>query len=423
MNLFLTGTIPLPDGSHVDIEVPFTATFVPYVGGPSSQPPSGTNPSSTPPSSTPPSSTPPSSTPPSSLPPSSQPPSSLPPSGVGPSSVPPSGNPSGGGDNPTPVGFYVVGQQLYKNGQLLPPTRGIEIIFCDKADGTGPAWPSDMGARAGKLSAGAGKGLNTARLLFFTGGAGDGPPLTNGKPCSPTFIGQTIDATYAAGVIPDVALSGGKDIAQWERADMKAVLIPRQNKIGALHIVGEAYETDINAWVTRAKSWISRTRAAGYTAPITIMPPNGGRNLKATLDRGAEIIASDPLKNTFMGWQAYWSGTLDNTTDFYQKLSGMSLRQAFQAVKNCAFHIQVGLCSEVPDLTIGRNTLDHQAQCNSLGLPYLWWSHNSSSPLWFGFDPGSPYGGSQWNNSTLTAGQELATGANGIDKSTRAALG
>jgi len=322
---------------------------------------------------------------------------------------------------PPPVtGFKTFGNQMTYNGKTIPPIRGLEIIYAYQNGG--PAWPADMGVRTGKVSVGAGKGISGNRHLFYTGNPADGSPIANGQPCPPSFVASVIDANWAAGLQVDICLAGGKDVNEYLRADMKAVLLPRQSKISALHLLGEAYETNTDAWVARAKDWIAKARTAGYTCPLTIMSINGGRNLKAVLDRGAEIVAADPLANTFLGWQAYWSSDLDNTTDYYQKLSGMSLRTAFQRVAAAPFRIQVGICSEVPDLTIGRHVLEHQAQCVALGLPYLWWSENSSGPLWFGFEPGAPYSNGQWNNSTLTPGQEFATGTNGLDKGTRPTL-
>jgi len=44
----------------------------------------------------------------------------------------------------------------------------------------------------------------------------------------------------------------------------------------------------------------------GYEVPLTVTAKQFGRDLPSLFEYGEEILASDPLDNTFLGWQAYW---------------------------------------------------------------------------------------------------------------------
>jgi hypothetical protein len=107
-----------------------------------------------------------------------------------------------------------------------------------------------------------------------------------------------------------------------------------------------------------------------------------GRDLPSLLELGAQIIASDPLGNTVLGWQAYWS-----QSGYYQETYGMSLTEAVQAVASAPFPIQLGLdhITDFPsDQTADFGSLLAATDANDIG--WLWWD-------WY-----NPYG----NENNLT---------------------
>ncbi len=110
------------------------------------------------------------------------------------------------------------------------------------------------------------------------------------------------------------------------------------------------------------------------------------------------MLASDPLRNVVFGWQAYWSGSFDNRADYYQKLSGMTLRQAFDAVRTAPFMIQVGVSSDQADMwprPIDRFGILDGALARARNLNFMWWD--------WAYSPGQltvpPNNYGNWDNS------------------------
>src|SRR4051794_29672591 len=221
-------------------------------------------------------------------------------------------------------------------------------------------------------------GANAFRLVPYLGYPQEGAP-PDWSAITPEQVDHLIRTALDDHMLADVALAGGKlDEAYLEPA-YKAVLMKYQDRI-VIHARGEGYEQTGQEWEANAKATISKLRAAGYTAPLYILANNGGRNLRTILDHAPAVLAADPLHQVVFGWQAYWSGDLDNTTDFYQKLTGMSLRQAFQAVHDAPFLIQVGLSGDQGDLLPAH--VDWQAELGEvqrLRLNWMWWDWGLSS--------------------------------------------
>lgn len=176
-----------------------------------------------------------------------------------------------------------------------------------------------------------------------------------------------------AHMLVDVALDGGNHTDLWLRADVKALMIKYQRYI-VVHAMGESYEGTHAAWAARAKTVITSLRNAGYTMPLYIMARDGGRNLPAILERGAEVQAHDPLHNIVFGWQAYWGSNGD-----YQRNYQMTLDQAFAKVAAAPFPIQVGLIyhsdhqNQGDNQTIPYTNLITLAQQNQIS--WLWWDY------------------------------------------------
>src|SRR5690606_26608482 len=97
---------------------------------------------------------------------------------------------------------------------------------------------------------------------------------------------------------------------------------------------------------------------------------------------GEQIIAADPLHNTVLGWQAYWSNN-----NYYQEHYGFTLTEAVDAIAASGLPIQLGLdrVTDFPsDATADFGTL--MAETERHGVGWLWWD-------WF-----NPYG----NENNLT---------------------
>jgi hypothetical protein len=261
-----------------------------------------------------------------------------------------------------PTYYHVSGQNLYDPCGERIVVKGIEQFFANPSvfpDGRPIVHIGYTGA-------------NAVRVLPYMGLPGE-PMQPGWKGMSVAQIERLIQIGIANHMLVDVALAGGKSVEIYLRPDVKAMLLKYQSYI-VIHAAGEGYQRTGALWVANAKAAIRKLRAAGYKAPLYIMANNGGRNLRTILTYGAGVLASDPLRNVVFGWQAYWSGSFDNRTDFYQKLSGLSIRQAFDAVKRAPFMIQVGLSGDQSDMWPKRtDILSQLLTVHALGLNWMWW--------------------------------------------------
>jgi hypothetical protein len=176
-----------------------------------------------------------------------------------------------------------------------------------------------------------------------------------------------------------------------------------------IHALGEGQEKTTAQWVADAKAVVSQFRAAGYTAPLYVLPDTYGRDLPAILKYGASIEASDPLHNVVFGWQAYWGVSYTNkaitnpmttTVSYYQHLYHMSLAQAMQDVANAPFPIQIGLTYYSdpfidPTEIVPYSQLMALAQQDNIGWLWWDWSLDNESLVW-----GGEYG--NWATNTTT---------------------
>lgn len=95
-------------------------------------------------------------------------------------------------------------------------------------------------------------------------------------------------------------------------------------------------------WEASVKALIDALRGAGHEAVIKVGAPQGGRQVKYPLARGAAVAAHDPKKRTAFTWQAYWKEAV-NTGWHYQGDNGYAAGVAGtkQAIQACA---NSGLC-------------------------------------------------------------------------------
>jgi hypothetical protein len=179
----------------------------------------------------------------------------------------------------------------------------------------------------------------------------------------------------------------------YAREDVKAMLKKHERFI-IIDAYGEPQYDDIEKWRAEAKEALVHMRALGYTVPFTVYANQFGRGLPSLFDYGAEILAADPLHNTFLGWQAYWGNN-----GYYQEHYGYSLTEAVSAIADSGLPIQLGLdhITDLPSTEADYGTLMQAAEANGVG--WLWW------------DFYNPYGAE--NNLTVdgTLGNLTATGA------------
>jgi hypothetical protein len=241
-------------------------------------------------------------------------------------------------------------------------------------------------------------GANTFRILPYESPEWNGQktPVPDMTYQSVSQVKTEITNVLSHGMIADIGLAGGwisynsqgKAVipSVYTNPTWKAMLQnPAIETRIVIHALGEGQETTTAQWVADAKAVVSQFRAAGYTAPLYILPDADGRDLPAILKYGASIEASDPLHNVVFGWQAYWGVSYKNssitdpmtdTTSYYQHLYHMSLAQAMREVAKAPFPIQIGLTYYSdpfvdPTEIVPYNQLMTLAQQDNIG--WLWW--------------------------------------------------
>lgn len=100
-------------------------------------------------------------------------------------------------------------------------------------------------------------------------------------------------------------------------------------------------------WEASVKNLIDAYRTAGHEAIVKVGAPQGGRQVKYPLARGAAVAAYDPKKRTAFTWQAYWKEAV-NTGWHYQGDNGYAAgvagtKQSIQACANSGLCFIIGL--------------------------------------------------------------------------------
>ncbi|MBP8082769.1 MAG: hypothetical protein KBH06_05325 [Spirochaetes bacterium] len=216
-------------------------------------------------------------------------------------------------------------------------------------------------------------GANTFRILPLF--PPEPAPYEEFKPYTVNQIETAIKKVIAAKMIPDVAVAGGKFPDVYLQEDMKTMLLKYQDRI-LIHAMGEADYDDTELWVKNAKAVIAKLRNAGYTCPLYIMADWCGRKLPTLLERGQEVLNSDPLKNIIFGWQAYWG----EEGQYYQNMWGMTMKEALDKVRQAPIMIQIGLIvlSDTYDSNIQEAPIvDYSlimAESEKYDMSWLFWS-------------------------------------------------
>jgi hypothetical protein len=200
-----------------------------------------------------------------------------------------------------------------------------------------------------------------------------------------TFIGEQ---GMVAFIDP---LNGPED---WYAQDDVRAMLKKHESFLIIDAYGEPQYDDVEQWRTEAKAALVHMRALGYTVPFTVYANQFGRGLPSLFDYGAEILAADPLHNTFLGWQAYWGNT-----GYYQEHYGYSLSEAVDAIVDSGLPIQMGLdhITDLPSTEADYGTLMQSAEAHGVG--WLWW------------DFYNPYGSENNLSQDGSADNLTATGA------------
>ena len=153
----------------------------------------------------------------------------------------------------------------------------------------------------------------------------------------------------------------------YAQSDVRAMLKTHERFL-IIDAYGEPQYDDIEKWRAEAKDALVRMRSLGYEVPFTVYANQFGRGLPSLFDYGAEILAADPLHNTFLGWQAYWGDT-----GYYQSHYGYTLDEAVDAIVASGLPIQMGLdhITDMPSTEADYGTLMRGAEENGIG--WLWW--------------------------------------------------
>jgi len=240
----------------------------------------------------------------------------------------------------------VSGRQLFDSCGQPFVVRGVEQILGNQLP-QGNDW-------LGLVREIASTGVNAVRILpgVNTLSLGDIDQILN-------FIGEQNLVAFLAPL--------GQGNEWYARDDVKAMLKKHESFI-IIDAYGEPQYDDIERWRAESKSALAEFRALGYEVPLTVTANQYGRALPSLFDYGAEILAADPLHNTFLGWQAYWGNT-----GYYQDFYGYSLDEAVDAIVASGLPIQMGLdhITDMPSTEADYGTLMRGAQENGIG--WLWW--------------------------------------------------
>jgi hypothetical protein len=184
----------------------------------------------------------------------------------------------------------------------------------------------------------------------------------------------------------------------WYARDEVRSMLKKHESFLIIDAYGEPQYDDIEKWRAEAKAALVHMRGLGYQVPFTVYANQFGRGLPSLFDYGAEILAADPLHNTFLGWQAYWGNN-----GYYQEHYGYSLEEAVDAIVASGLPIQLGLdhITDLPSTEADYGTLMKGAEANGIG--WLWW------------DFYNPYGAENNLSEDGTAENLTVTGADVIE--------
>lgn len=274
--------------------------------------------------------------------------------------------------------LHTSGRQLLDTCGNPFVTRGVEQIFGNQLP-QGNDWE-------GLLEQIATSGVNAVRILAGTDTLGVDD------------VDRLLDIVAKHGMVAYVTPYGSNNMRWLEGQDVRAMLAEHAKYI-LIDAFGEPTFDDRAKFLADSTDAIRTVRSWGYEVPLTVTANQFGRDLPSLFELGEEIIAADPLHNTVLGWQAYWS-----SNNYYQEHYGYTLAQAVDAVAASGLPIQLGLdrVTDFPsDATADFGTLMSATEANGVG--WLWWD-------WF-----NPYGNENNLTNNGSAANLTATGSTVLD--------
>lgn len=210
-------------------------------------------------------------------------------------------------------------------------------------------------------------GANYARLLVQI------PPHSTSIPSVNTL--QTyIDLARQNGMLLELSLNDGSGgDAVYNRQDVKSILFGDEDVV-VIHGIGESQQGTDDGWVNEQRNRITRLRNYGYKHVIFSGSRDHGRNPHTVLNRGADVLNADPLRNVHFLVQLYW-GDNSSRVNYYEREYGMTVEQALDRFAASSLAIQAGLlsddscCSSYP--WIDFESAMTRAQTNRVS--WLWW--------------------------------------------------
>jgi hypothetical protein len=252
---------------------------------------------------------------------------------------------------PAPVSratMQTSGNQLLDTCGYPFVARGVEQIFGEQLP-QGNDW-------VGLVEEIAKSGVNAVRVLASTDTLGTDD------------IDTLLDVVADHGMVAYLTPYGNEGMRWLEGQDVRAMLARHEKNI-IIDAFGEPTFDDRERFIAESTAAIQQVRSWGYRVPLTVTANQFGRDLPSLLELGAQVVASDPLHNTILGWQAYWS-----QGGYYQETYGLSLTEAVAAISRAPFPIQIGL-DHVTDFPAS-DTADYgtlMSATEAHGVGWLWW--------------------------------------------------
>ncbi len=134
-------------------------------------------------------------------------------------------------------------------------------------------------------------------------------PLFQGSYGAVAEVREFLDAALALNMVVGVNADHQGDTQGWATSPALVALLngyPNVYLVCDVETYTGAAGDSVEAWSTAERAKVKKFRDAGHTCPIKAGAHGGGRDVRYPLAKGAEVLASDPLKNVLFTWQAYW---------------------------------------------------------------------------------------------------------------------
>ncbi len=158
----------------------------------------------------------------------------------------------------------------------------------------------------------------------------------------------------------------------WTSADIKNVLQKYQKSI-ILNIANEpaGFKVDFIIYKNACIQAIANLRAAGYTCPLMIDAPDGGKDHSFFVENAAAIMAADSKSSVIFSVHTYWP-----TQGKWHTYSDDKIKNNFVELNNLNLPVVIGElpAADVQDKSYYINYSLLMSQCAQYGFGYtIWW--------------------------------------------------